>query len=67
MPDQKVYVGQMYITASRATEIDIELVDELALSPYLYLAINGSVTIDWGDNSTTDTVTGNSTTSRKYT
>ena len=67
MPDQKVYVGQMYITQSGATEIDIELVDDLALSPYLNLAVNGSVTIDWGDNSETDTVTGTSTSTRIYT
>ena len=67
IPNQKVYVGQMYISASGATEIDIELVDNLALSPYLCIGIDGSVTIDWGDNSATDTVTGTDTTSRKYT
>ena len=67
MPTQKIYVGQMYITESGATEIDIELVDDLALSPYLCLTVNGSVTIDWGDNSATDTVTGTSTSTRKYT
>ena len=67
MPDQKVYVGQMYITESGATEIDIELIDDLALSPYLCIAIDGSVTIDWGDNSATDIVTGTSTGTRKYT
>lgn len=54
-------IGQMYVTASGDTEIDIELV-EGRLSPYLGLAPNGTVTIDWGDGSTPDTVTGTSLT-----
>ena len=66
MPDQKVYVGQMYVTTSGATEIDIDLQEERK-SPYLRFAVNGSATIDWGDNSATDTVTSTSLTSRKDT
>lgn len=54
-------IGQMYITASGDTEIDIEL-PEGRLSPYLGLSPNGTVTIDWGDGSATDTVTGTSLT-----
>lgn len=54
-------IGQMYATESGATEIDIVL-HEGRLSPYLGLAPNGTVTIDWGDGSTPDTVTGTSTT-----
>ena len=57
----------MYITESGATEIDIELDDNVALSPYLCFGINGSATIDWGDSSATDTVTGTAINTRKYT
>ena len=56
-------IGANYDTVSGATEIDIVLQPE-RLHPYLSLAVNGTVTIDWGDNST-DTVTGTSLTSRK--
>lgn len=56
-------VGANYDTVSGATEIDIEL-QECRLHPYLSLAVNGTVEIDWGDNSTS-TSTGTSLTSRK--
>ena len=56
-------VGANYDTVSGATEIDIEL-QEGRLHPYLSLAVNGTVTIDWGDNSTS-TSTGTSLTTRK--
>lgn len=59
-------IGQMYVTESGDTEIDIEL-HEGRLSPYLGFAVNGTVTIDWGDGSTPDTVTGTSTTTQKRT
>lgn len=55
-------VGANYKTASGATEIDIILQPE-RLHPYLSLAVNGTVTIDWGDNST-ETATGTSLTTR---
>ena len=57
-------VGANYTTSSGATEIDIEL-QEGRLHPYLSLAVNGTVEIDWGDNSTPDTSTGTSLTTRK--
>ena len=58
-------IGQMYITESRDTEIDVEFPEgTLRLSPYLSLAINGTVEIDWGDNSTLTTKTGTSLTTR---
>ena len=57
-------VGQMYITESNDTEIDIVL-HEGRLEPYLNLAPNGTVTIDWGDGSSTDTLTGTSLSTRK--
>ena len=60
MPDQPVWVGQMYITTSGATEIDVDLDESDHLSPYLWLCVNGTVVIDWGDNTNTDTLTGTS-------
>ena len=62
----KLWIGQMYITASGDTEIDIELDDAGLLSPYLKVSVNGTVTIDWGDGSTADTITGTSLTTDKY-
>ena len=64
MPNQKVNVGQMYVTASGATEIDVEM-KAGRLSPILAIYVNGTVTVDWGDNTTTSTVTGTSLTTRK--
>ena len=55
-------VGANYDTISGATEIDIVL-QEGRLHPYLSLAVDGTVTIDWGDNST-NTATGTSLTTR---
>lgn len=66
MPDGDVWVGQMYVTASGNTEIDVTFTSPTELSPYLSCAVNGTITIDWGDNSTT-TVTGTSLASRKAT
>ena len=56
-------IGQMYVTTSGDTEIDIELVAP-RLSPYLGIAVNGTVDVDWGDNSTHSTVTGTSLTTQ---
>lgn len=57
MPDWPVVIGQMYVTESGKTEIDIELPTD-ALSPWLLLRKNSgdSLDIDWGDESTHDTV-----------
>ncbi len=63
IPDGPVWVGQMYVTASGNTEIDIEL--EERLSPYINIAVNGTVDVDWGDNSTHSTMTGTSLTTQK--
>jgi len=59
--DELLTVGQMYTTASGDTEIDIELFGG-RLSPYLGIAVNGEVEVDWGDDTATSTVTGSSTT-----
>ena len=64
MPDAPVWVGQMYITQSGDTEIDVHFPDAARLSPILTIAVNGTVTVDWGDNTTADTVTGSSLTTR---
>ena len=59
----KLWIGQMYITESGDTEIDVEL-HAPRLSPWLSLAINGTVEVDWGDGSTKSTVTGTSLTTQ---
>lgn len=56
-------IGQMYTTSSGATELDIVLYQG-RLEPSLSLAVNGTVSIDWGDSSAASTVTGTSLTSR---
>ena len=63
MPDADVWVGQMYITSSGKTEIDVSMPDG-RLSPILTIAVDGTVEVDWGDNTTPDTVTGTSTGTR---
>ena len=45
-------IGQMYVTDDGRTRIYIELESEDRLSPYLCIAPNGVVEIDWGDGST---------------
>ena len=65
MPDANVWVGQMYITESGKTEIDVHFPDSARLSPIMTIAVNGTVTVDWGDNTTADTVTGSSLTTRQ--
>ncbi|MBP5709685.1 MAG: leucine-rich repeat protein, partial [Bacteroidales bacterium] len=73
LADAKTYIstnkkadwGQMYTTTSGKTEIDVELTDPNRMSPYMSLAVNGEVSIDWGDGSSTETVTGTSLTTRK--
>lgn len=57
IPWSKVWVGQLYTTTSGKTEIDISLPRGLT-KPYLSLGVNGTAVIDWGDNSSADTVTG---------
>ena len=59
----KLWIGQMYITESGDTEIDVEL-HAPRLSPYLGIAVNGTVEVDWGDGSTKSTITGTSLTTQ---
>ena len=65
VPGGDVCVGQMYVTASGDTEIDIEFIDSARLSPILSISVNGTITVDWGDNTASDTVTGTSLTTRQ--
>ena len=65
MPDGDVWVGQMYITDDGKTRIYIRL-EEGRLHPYLGICPNGTVEVDWGDNSATATLIGTSLTSVKY-
>ena len=65
MPDAPVWVGQMYITASGDTEIDVRFADAARLSPILTIAVNGTATVDWGDGTAADTVTGSSLTTQQ--
>ena len=59
VPNGKIWVGQMYVTKSGATEIDIVLDDPDYLSPWLRLsAVAGTVSGNWGDEES-DTVTSN--------
>lgn len=59
----ELYIGQMYITDDGKTRIYISL-GEGRLSPYLGICVNGSVDVDWGDNTEHSTVTGASLDSR---
>ena len=61
IPDGDVWVGQMYITDDGKTRIYIQL-EEGRLHPYLGIGVNGTVVVDWGDNSETSTLTGTSLT-----
>ena len=51
-------IGQQYKTDDGKTRIYVSL-SEFTLNPYVSIGINGTATIDWGDN-TTSTITGSS-------
>lgn len=57
VPAGPIWVGQMYVTDDGKTRIYCHF-EEGRLSPYLGVCPNGTVTVDWGDNSETDTLTG---------
>ena len=64
--NRKMNVGAMYITDDGKTRIYIRL-EEGRTSPMLGACPNGTVTVDWGDGTTPDTLTGTSTTTVKWT
>ena len=55
----KLYIGQVYITSDGKSRFYITIDDASMLSLRLAFGVNGSLTIDWGDNSSTETVTDN--------
>lgn len=57
-PTGKVWVGQMYKTASGDSEIDISFLDDANLSILVRYYANGTMSIDWGDGSAAETGTG---------
>lgn len=62
-PNDQLKIGQMYITESGNTEIDV-IMQEGRLTPILTIIVKGTITVDWGDNTTPDIVTGNSLSTR---
>ena len=64
--NRKMNVGAMYITDDGKTRIYIRL-EEGRTSPMVGVCPNGTVTVDWGDGTTPDTLTGTSTTTVKWT
>ena len=64
--NRKMNVGAMYITDDGKTRIYIRL-EEGRTSPMFGVCPNGTVTVDWGDGTTPDTLTGTSTTTVKWT
>ena len=66
MPTQPVWVGQMYVTDDDKTRIYVHF-EEARKSPYLGICPNGTVTVDWGDGTSTDTLTGTSLITVKHT
>ncbi len=64
--NRKMNVGAMYITDDGKTRIYIRL-EEGRTSPMLGVCPNGTVTVDWGDGTTPDTLTGTSVAAIKWT
>lgn len=62
----KLDIGQLYITDDDKTRIYIHLT-EGRTSPMLGLCPNGTVVVDWGDGTSTETLTGTSYTTVKWT
>ena len=58
-------IGQMYVTDDGKTRLYCHF-EYLRLSPYLGICPKGTVTVDWGDGSATDTLTGTSLTTPEY-
>ena len=58
-------IGQNYVTDDGKTRVYVNL-DANSLNPYIGLGVNGTVSIDWGDGSSLETVTGSSTVTTIY-
>lgn len=57
--NQKTNVGCLYMPTDGKTHIFVD-VDADHLTPHLAIGLNGTATIDWGDNTATTTLTGSS-------
>ena len=66
-PEAVITIGQMYVTASGMTDIDVEFDYQDNLSPYLVLRYKGTIEIDWGDGSNIETITSASVVVTSYT
>ena len=62
----KMDIGALYTTDDGATRLYIHL-EEGRTSPMLGVCPNGTVTVDWGDGTTPDTLTGTSISTVKWT
>ena len=62
-------IGQMYKTSDGKTRLYIRILDNLAMNLrlYLYQSVGRGVTIDWGDGSATEMVSGTGTKSANHT
>ena len=58
-PEAELTIGQMYITDDGKTRLYVHF-EEGRLHPYLGICPNGTVVVDWGDNSAISTLTGTS-------
>ena len=65
-PEAGLVIGQTYITDDGKTRLYVHF-EEGRLHPYLGICPNGTVVIDWGDNSATSTLTGTSLTVVQHT
>ena len=61
-----LWIGQMYIPSDNKTHIYINL-GKSRTSPRVGCCPNGTVVVDWGDGSSTETLTGTSLTTVQYT
>ena len=64
--NRKMNVGAMYITKDKKTRIYIRL-EEGRTYPMLGICLNGTVTVDWGDGTTPDILTGTGADSPEWT
>lgn len=58
----EVDIGPTYATDDNSTRIHISLENAQMLEPTLNLAVQGTATINWGDNSPVETITGSGVT-----
>lgn len=59
----KLNIGQMYVTQSGATEIDV-IMQEGRLSPILTVCVDGMITVNWGDGTESEMLVGTDLTYR---